>query len=379
MQSKKYFCYEIYKNLAVWSFNGKISYNPCSKFDGYIKQSDKFDINEIWNSPEHWQLKNLVESDQLVPQCHRCYEEEAAGLTSRRLGSKQLYEEYHNDTNLDLNGPQSIDYSVGNLCNLKCVICGPDNSTAWFDDYRTIFPAEDMQKFKYDKHNQIEINDPAVLKNITNIHFHGGGEPLLSDNHINLLKQIKNFKGLSDLRIYYNTNGTTTVTTDVLDLWAECQLVELYFSIDDIGPRFDYQRTGGSWDKVLKNLQWFKQHMPVNHMFNINCSWGYLNIYHLNDLVDWYHNNFNSNRLGDPINLIFQKVIGPYSINHVSIELKNNLIEKFTNYPMLLELVHTLNESSNDHSIFWQHINRLDAVRGTNFAIVCPKFATLLT
>jgi MoaA/NifB/PqqE/SkfB family radical SAM enzyme len=379
MQSKKYFCYEIYKNLAVWSFNGKISYNPCSKFDGYIKQSDKFDINEIWNSVEHQQLKDLIESDQPIPQCHRCYEEEAAGLVSRRLGSKQLHEDYHNDTNLDLSGPQSIDYSVGNLCNLKCIICGPNSSTAWFDDYQTIYPNKNLQQFKYNKHNQIEIIDPNVLKNLTNLHFHGGGEPLLSNNHVNLLKQIKNVKGLSDVRICYNTNGTTTVTTEVLDLWAECQLVELYFSIDDIGPRFNYQRTGADWDSVLKNLQWFKQHMSVNHMFNINCSWGYLNIYYLNELVDWHRNDFNSNRLGDPTKLIFQKTIGHYSIDHVSTELKNVLLEKFTNYPTLLELVHTLKESSNDHSIFWQHINKLDAIRGTNFTILCPEAATLLT
>jgi hypothetical protein len=104
MQSKKYFCYEIYKNLAVWSFNGKISYSPCSKFDGYIKQSNKFDINDIWNSTEHQQLKDLIESDQPIPQCHRCYKEEAAGLTSRRFGAKQLYEEFYKDTNVNING-----------------------------------------------------------------------------------------------------------------------------------------------------------------------------------------------------------------------------------------------------------------------------------
>ena len=64
MQSKKYFCYEIYKNLAIWSNNGKISYNPCSYFDGFIKTSDRLDISEVWNSSEHQQLKKLIETDQ---------------------------------------------------------------------------------------------------------------------------------------------------------------------------------------------------------------------------------------------------------------------------------------------------------------------------
>jgi len=37
MRDRKYFCYEIYKNLAIWSNNGQLGYNPCSFFKGYIK------------------------------------------------------------------------------------------------------------------------------------------------------------------------------------------------------------------------------------------------------------------------------------------------------------------------------------------------------
>ena len=69
MQNKKYFCYEIYKNLAIWSFNGNLSYNPCSFYSGYIKTSDTFDIAQVWNSPEHNQLKSMVDQDLPIPGC----------------------------------------------------------------------------------------------------------------------------------------------------------------------------------------------------------------------------------------------------------------------------------------------------------------------
>ena len=383
MKDKKYFCYEIYKNLAIWSANGKLSYNPCSYYNGYIKTSDNFNLEDIWNSPEHNQLKQMIDKDQPIPGCSRCYREEEHGLVSRRLGSKELYENYFQDTNIDLDGPQGIDYSVGNLCNLKCMICGPSNSSAWVSDYQTMYPAKNIDFFKHDKYKKLQVDDSELLKNIKNLHIHGGGEPLLSDDHVRLLKKIKTVKGLNDVHVYYNINGTKRASEEVLDLWAECQLVELYFSIDDIGERFNYQRTGADWNELVENLNWYKENMPVNHMFKINCTWGYLNLFYLNELVDWHNNNFNTNRLGDPVNLIFQKVIDTdfkFSLDTVSTSLKVILIEKFKNYPRLLELVYTLKEDDNEtHNEFWKSVGKIDAVRGVKFQDVCPELSSLLS
>ena len=94
MIDKKYFCYEIYKNLAVWSINGKLGYNPCSFFNGYIKTNDQFNLSDIWNSPEHLQLKHQVENDIPIAGCQGCYNEEAGGLTSRRMASKNCMKNF---------------------------------------------------------------------------------------------------------------------------------------------------------------------------------------------------------------------------------------------------------------------------------------------
>ncbi len=378
MIDKKYFCYEIYKNLAVWSTNGKLGYNPCSFFKGYIKTNDQFNLSDIWNSPEHLQLKHQVENDIPIAGCQGCYNEEAVGLTSRRMASKKLYEEFHNDVTIDINGPQGLDYSVGNLCNLKCIICGPSSSTAWLPDYQKLNPGKSIVNFQYQKFNQIEIDDTELLKNIITIHFHGGGDPLMSKNHIALLEKIKKIKSLSDIRIFYNTNGTHCVEQKVLDLWKECKLVELYFSIDDIGERFNYQRTGADWKDVVRNLEWYKTHMPHNHMFNINCVWGYLNLYYLTDLVDWHHKNFSSNRYGDITNLIFQRAIGQYDIKHLSNKTKQILQNRFINYPGLLNLVNTIAVNDKLHDNFWKNITELDQIRNTNFRELCPEWSTLL-
>ena len=378
MIDKKYFCYEIYKNLAIWSFNGRLGYNPCSFYRGYIKTNDRFNLKEIWNSPEHLELKQCVENNIPISGCQGCYTEEANGLTSRRMSARRLYEEYHQNTITDLDGPQGLDYSVGNLCNLKCVICHPGSSSAWVPDYQKLHPTESVELFQYQKFNQIETNSPDLLKNIISIHFHGGGEPLMSSNHINLLKKIEEVKGLSDVRVYYNTNGTQRVSQEILSLWKKCKLIELYFSIDDVGERFDYQRTGADWKKITENLVWYRDNMPHNHMFNVNCVWSYLNLYYLPELIDWYQENFSANRYSDPTNLFFQRVTGPYNITHLSEKTKTVLQSRFFNYPELLELVNGVPASNAPHKTFWQHITAIDNIRGTNFRQLCPEWSKLL-
>jgi hypothetical protein len=378
MKDKKYFCYEIYKNLAIWSYNGQLGYNPCSFFNGYIKTSEAFDLDSIWNGPERAELKRCVETDTPIPGCSSCYKAEENGLVSRRLASQHLYENYHYDTDIDLNAPHGLDYSVGNLCNLKCVICGPHNSTAWVSDYQKLYPLKTIDQFKYEKFNQLETFDSKLLKNIKTLHFHGGGEPLMSNNHINLLKEIKKVKGLDNVRVFYNTNGTQQATQELLNLWGECQLIELYFSIDDVGDRFNYQRTGADWKSVTSNLLWYQENMPHNHMFNINCTWSYLNLYYLTELVDWYQSNFLTNRYGDPVNLIFQRAIGDFNIVHLNSTAKKILSDRFSNYPQLHKLLDGIEINNTPHLAFWELIQKIDQIRQIDYKSVFPEWSQLL-
>ena len=378
MKNKKYFCYEIYKNLAVWSADGKLGYNPCSFFNGYIKTSSEFNLQDVWNSPEHVKLKEYVENDIPIPGCQPCYSDEEHGLESRRQGSKKLYEDFHKDTNIELDGPQGLDYSVGNLCNLKCVICGPASSTSWVPDYQKLHPMRDVSEFQYNKYNQIEITDHALLKNLTSVHFHGGGEPLLSDNHVRLLSKIQEVKGLADVRVFYNVNGTQTVSDKILKLWEKCKLVELYFSVDSVNQQFDYQRTNAMWLDVDSNLKWFYKNMPHNHMFNINCTWSYLNFYYLDEVYDWWQDSFSSNRYGDPTNLIFQKAKGMYSLNHLSTATHQALLSKFQLRDNLIALLKSIPVSDQPHNQFWREILSLDNIRNTDFKTTHPEWSKLI-
>ena len=371
------FCYEIFKNQAAWSTRSTIGYNPCSFYKGF--SNTDVTPEQAWNSPERHKIIEQVKNGKTIPGCIACYKLEKNGQTSRRLQSKELYENFLKEDSIDaISSPLAIDYSVGNLCNLKCTICRPNHSSSWISDWAKLYPNEKMDHYFYRKNQYVSIEDTDYLKNIRVLHFHGGGDPLLSSDHVRLLKNVESVKGLQDVRVYYNINATNHVTQEVLDLWSKCQLVELYFSIDDVGERFEYQRTGARWNHTLETMNWFRDNMPINHMFNINCTWGYLNFYYLDELYNWHKENFSTNRLGDPVNLIFQKCHHEYGLHHVSSNAKQILENKFKDIPDLMLLLSTLEISNKPHVKFWDSIERLDTIRNRDFKKLCPNWSKLL-
>lgn len=377
---KKHFCYELYKNLAIWSNNSKLEYAPCSYFAGpkFSTEDNHFDLTKVWNHPQRKIYKIAAENDQPVAGCEVCYDRELAGLPSRRQGTFSLYETFFNKSELDdSQGPIAIDYSVGNLCNLKCIICMPENSTSWIPDHIKLYNETDQSKYK--KYNQLEIIDLDLLKNLKYIHFHGGGDPLMSDHHKNLLLQIKKAKGLSDVRVSYNINGTFKVSKEILELWEECQLIELYFSIDDIGPRFEYQRTNANWKKVQDTLAWFYKNMPPNHLFYISCTYSYLNILYLDELIAWKNQNFSKNRLGDYTKLLFEQVERKCTLDAVSPKFYNILKKKFNGVTELTGVLSRLTVTT-DYipTAFINYVEDLDKIRNTNWRAILPELALAL-
>ncbi len=379
MKDKPGFCYDIYKNQAFWNYaDGSIAYMPCSVYTGFLDKNISPD--QSWRGENRQKLISIIQEGKTIAGCKVCYQAEANGFRSRRQADEEHYKFFLNDAEIDVDsqGPTSLDYSIGNLCNLKCVICGPSNSTAWIPDYQKLHPGSDISSYLHRKNQIHEIKDSNFLKNIRSIHFHGGGEPLMTTAHVDLIKEVKKAKGLQDVRIYYNTNGTQLVKQEILDLWQECLLVELYFSIDDVGDRFEYQRKGASWQEFNHNLQWFMENMPHNHMFKVNAVWGYLNFYYLDELVNWHQKNFSQNRHGDPCHLIFQECIGNYSLKHLNQHAYQKLEERFAEYPVLGQILKRLEINEKNHQAFWKSINKIDRVRGSDFSNLCPEWSRLL-
>jgi hypothetical protein len=363
------YCPDIHHNLAIDYVNGKTLIGPCCQSGRIIVEEGT--VRDHWNHP---QLKKLREQDYLDPTfCNSCIMVETAGAKSRRQGQVEFYKDW-NSQNKKLRG---LDIRLGNLCNLKCTICSPAFSTAWISDAKKL--GLPIQEFSYyEKNLQFDTHSINLIKNLELIHF-WGGEPLIDDKHAKILEFLDRADVLKNCKVQYNTNGTHKVDDNVLDLWSKAKLVEIYFSIDDIGDRFEYQRYPAKWIKVVENLSWYKDKLAPNHLFNITCTISYLNIWYLSELIDWKIINFNSNRLGDIIPLSFQPANGSCEIDYLSPKLKKLLLEKFCNYPELLPYLEIPNVRDNhEPKKFLEYIDKLDVIRDTNWSSTFNEFSKIL-
>jgi len=286
-------CIDAFKNLNIVSKNNTIQISPCCISP--VQQVSKIDF---YNNDYLVQVRQAWQRNRSHPACQAC---DRAGDTSRRTGSNTWYRDnglYNHQVELI-----RLDYWTGDTCNLRCVICGPDNSSAWAKELalpllerhrssNTVWKTLDLSKLKY-------------------IHFNGG-EPLLSKEHVEFLEAIP---AKDQVHINYNTNGTVLPSKKLLELWARFRLVQLDFSIDDIGDRFEYQRFPASWTEVTRNLQWYIDTSPVNCMFAVNTTVGILNYANLSNLNSWLKSNFNANRVTDPIEYRTQPAMGLFALN----------------------------------------------------------------
>jgi len=296
-------CLDVYKNLSISMKDGDVYVSPCCLHH----PGDKVQTIDFVNNKHLKDIREQVKQNQWPATCtERCLTQEKINNTSRRLGSNQWYKDHKiNDTNVDL---IRIDYWVGDGCNLACAICGPDFSTSWKKELN--LPIVEQKSSVNKQWKNLD------LSNLKFIHFNGG-EPLLSKEHVNFLTEIPN---PNQVHIFYNTNGTVRPTKNLIDLWGTFKLVQLDFSIDDIGKRFEYQRYPANWEEVKENLQWFIDTMPVNCMFGVNTAVGLLNQDTIAELEHWLTENFKTNRVTDPIEHKQQPVDGLLNSNNTDWE-----------------------------------------------------------
>jgi hypothetical protein len=103
-----------------------------------------------------------------------------------------------------------------------------------------------------------------------------------------------------------------------------------------------------------------------------------MNLYYLPELIDWYQANFLTNRYGDPVNLIFQRALGEFNIQHLNDTVKKTLFNRFLKYPQLTELVKSIKTSNDTHLTFWKHIQKIDQIRNTDYKKLHPEWSQLL-
>jgi hypothetical protein len=161
--------------------------------------------------------------------------------------------------------------------------------------------------------------------------------------------------------------------------------VEIAFSIDDVGQRFEYQRTNASWTEVCENLDRFRDLREIysNIQLQICCTVNVFNIYYIDQVAAWIAANRES---FDFVYWNMLHEIWYFSISRLPRTVKSVLAlhlntcdvpEEFVNeFRGIIDFMN--NGESSDGSEMLAAMKQLDQRRNQSLSIMAPELADLI-
>ena len=387
--------------------------------NGNIMNLQENSLAEVWNSDYMKSTRLQMLNDQIPTSCTKCFEEEAKGIVSKRQWETVIWKErldidaVVNNTGTDGSLPVDIPYfdlRLGNLCQLKCIMCSPHDSSSWIKEWKIQYPKYktiELQRdqrwdnnFDYTWYKKSSFLEDmrSQAHNIRELYF-AGGEPLLIPEHYSILEFMVETGAAKTCVVRYNSNGLE-LPEKLFELWNHFKEVKFNFSVDALGKRNDYIRYPSKWDDVVTNLNRL-DNTPDNITVNIACAVQLLNVLSIPDLVHWKQSmNFKKiNRAPYGAGLIGTHLVYlPSYLNvrvlpkHLKAEVKKRVEYfcsrhshdlEFVSNPYGMKRWHGLvqymmtEDWSNKLPMLEDYLTVTDQQRGTNFRDVFPELADL--
>ena len=279
---------------------------PCCLAEEEIvdDQKNKFDLSTadlgtVQSSAYMDDLRQQFLDGRQPRTCRKCWNEERSGRTSKRMHTLDRLKHVITDDawTRDAKPLQFLDLKLGNICNLKCRICGSWSSSQFAAEELNYIPNEEKKRsFHYQmlrrgawpRENQnfwTQISE--LVDGLGYIEF-TGGEPFMIQEHFDLLREIQHRGLAGNIEIHYNTNGTH-FPESAEEIWKDFKTVEIAFSIDDLDKRFEYQRTNAQWSEVYSNITKFRdlRNRYSNILLQVCATVNVFNVFYLESLADW--------------------------------------------------------------------------------------------
>lgn len=272
ISSTKTFCSAPWTSLNI-DQTGRVS--PCMHSYDSIGNIKETTIQQVLRGPELASIRESMALGEWHSACRLCRQaEETTGQSARtvRRASPEVIEAIDADP-VDFFTLEHFVINWSNLCNLTCVYCNSDTSTAW-------------QAIKGIPINHVKNDHPDLIKlaqeygsSIQGLTL-GGGEPLLQKGLLDFLNCLIPEK--------VNVLVTTNISVDLrnnpiyneLRTWPS---VTWQVSFDNVDPaKFEYVRHGARWSQFVDNIILMKQHGQQVTAHPAYC------IYNATDLIAYY-------------------------------------------------------------------------------------------
>jgi sulfatase maturation enzyme AslB (radical SAM superfamily) len=251
-------------------------------------------LDVLWNDQRFQNLRQAFLDGKQPKECQSCWDEEAAGMPSFRV---QWAKDKKVDTTnmvfepVATSGPRGMDLKLNNVCNLKCRICGPQASSTFLKEFQERLNVT-IEGSDYWISNKIlgTANEEVINKWAEDlVHLEiTGGEPMASPENIKILDLLIKSGKAKNITVLLNTNGTL-YNKKFLDHILQFKEVTLCLSVDDLGPRLEYERYPTEWLTVQENITKFIE-LRKNHsnLYLTLCpTVSSFNIYYLAEYLEW--------------------------------------------------------------------------------------------
>lgn len=297
---------------------------------------------QLLNGPQLDIIRKKMISGEIPNYCIDCFTEEGNGIESMRniYQKKYLSELQDMLQNTRKDGTlikkvhiREIELRLGNLCNLKCIMCNPSNSSS-FDDFDKIY--QDTENNEYPDHEFKELDDNLVLKNIEDIIdtleviTFRGGEPFINKTNTKVLEHIINKGHAQKISLIYSTNGTY-ISDKLINLLKQFKSVYIWVSIDGTKSVNDFIRYPSKWPELEKNILYLDKVAQKN--FNIFTGLTFtLQAYNAHNLLELL--NF-SNQLKGSIRVPFINILHTpdfFQLKSISQEKRKEYAEQINQF-----------------------------------------------
>jgi organic radical activating enzyme len=411
----------------------------CRDKDGNLMHILTHSIQDIMNSDKHREVRlfNVNNPTKWSPHCECCENREVITNYDRLHDniSRRIYLLKIDDDNvvselafknnkIDQQGninwmPSSLDIRFGNLCNQKCVMCGPVYSNQWYDEWFDYYGSmrqetnnqlKEIGVGKWSFSQDIKMNvtkdissgkwinsydsqwfeDPRwwikfeeMAPHLKHIYI-TGGEPMVTPAHDEMLDRLIDSGFAKNIWLEYDTNASA-INDKIVDRWKHFNKVEIRVSMDAIDNQYELIRFGGKWDKFTKNIKKLKEieqdsNRKVRLLAATSC-FQLLTMFSVHESEEWCRS------VGVEYHIRFLTAPSQHSVISLNQDAKLELIDhykslqdKLSKAEIIVNFLQNNLSKSNESAIteFYRFMNYLDSTRNTKWISIFPELDSFL-
>ena len=403
-----------------------MAYDENGKMMNVMTHTIEEAINSVTHKEHRLQLKDNIK----VKRCRNCYDAEHStksldewnephvkkwGRSKRQRVNSITNVEIPEYVNVDTANEYTLEdgtstakvinlgLRLSNLCNQKCIMCTPEYSSLWYEDWEELFgnrivmpPETGVEKYRLtkDTHGR-DILDYSkwwesdiwwerfdkIAPDLRHIYF-SGGEPLIAPAMHEILTRLIDKGYAKNVILKYDTN-LTVINNKIIEKFKHFRKINFSVSVDDVAERYELIRFPGKFNNIVNNIKTLKENgMDIHY---ISCCVGVASIYSIVRITE-FAEEFNI-----PVEFRFLEGPGWHDIRSLPKSAKIEIIDKYKSlmhhsdsrtkwYKSLIRLLEKYIDY--DHlprlKQFVTNMDKLDKLRGTDWRATLPDICDIL-